>query len=286
MANKIIVGIVIVLLYFSSFCSLVLGEREKKDLVDYSLTDYQVTNFSGFEQGSISSYITSSKTSDKISMSLTTGAFSTKQTESYILNFTDPTSIDSLELELSFNYTYTGSILSMIYIAIGSNYYENGSYGRNFICKLGVWDAWIESGGVFFAAAYPNNIIHVHQSSYGAITSSENYTVFIKLTSDILICMIKEDTIERYTQCWIINESMIREIDFLCVGFNADPIYIVESYVNFNSLDLKLIGSQNITITETRTIVLPAINFIATIVSIVFSIFIIRGVDHFKAKKK
>ncbi|MFW9923248.1 MAG: hypothetical protein ACFFDW_08190 [Candidatus Thorarchaeota archaeon] len=241
MIKRKIASIFIILFISSSNLYLVSGTLDEKQPLEAKTITY--TDFSGFTQKMDSSYITSNIDNSSLEMYANYDSYTGSEYEKYHLIFDSAITVTNFDLEIDFTYSYTGSMVSGIYVILGSYHNEQGATAsENTLCTAVIWDPWEASSGVYLVRAYGD----IDDSRTGSTISKEGDITFHFVRTDTkLTITIAKDGVVKHSGSWNTNNGLSRDFDFMNIHLNVNPYYIQNTYSFFSSINLVLTTSTN-----------------------------------------
>jgi len=164
--------------------------------------------------------------------------------ETFFNGFGDIDDYTNFDIELYFNYTYTGSMLMQVSLMLGSYYFENGTYDGEFpanyrdICSCTIWDPWSASDGKYVVNARPYNIKEVYDTPYGTLSPSGTLQFKITRVNNTLDLSILKDGVVQLQHQW--SQGLTRPLSYLYLALSIDPSYCTNTEVIFTSIFAEL----------------------------------------------
>jgi hypothetical protein len=200
---------------------------------------FDINEFSGFSSYHDTGLVTSTINSSMIDMVHNDEAGS-YEWETMYYGFGEDENYTDFNILVEFDYSYTGSMLMQSTFAIGSFWFENGTFdeaspnGYRRICSVGIWDAWAGSGGRYYVSARPYHVEQQYETVSGTLSSSG--TLQYNLTRNngtLTIQILKNNDIQIEHQYTV---GVSRPLNYLYIAMSIDPTYCTYTQVTFTSI--------------------------------------------------
>jgi len=222
--------------------SVILNQTIRMDTI--AVADYSIEDFSGFSNYRDSEYINCTINSTRICMDFG-NEYGEKTWEIVQNNLEDGEGYGDFDIELSFTYNYTGSMLTQISMFLGSYHYENGTEyeeapeSYSYIGCCTIWDAWAALPGVHCVTGYPDGEREQYTTAYGEIkTTSEITFRAIRVETNLSLNII-ENGITKLQYNW--SNGVTRPLEFIDLALCVDPGYSFNTGVNFTSINAEFV---------------------------------------------
>ncbi len=201
----------------------------------------EITDFSNFTIYHDSSLVTSVNSDTHISM-IHNDEITGDTWETFLYNFTNLGNFSDFSADITIEYEYTGSMLIQAGIELGSNFFDNGTYGgpntlrRLFGC--GIWDAWAGHGGKYYVDAYPNDVKDHYETADDTLSSNGIVVLHFNRTDDVVDLRITKQGVTQLSHTW--SSDVSRPLNYIYLKLSIDPNYCTYTSVNFTSISVIL----------------------------------------------
>ncbi|NHJ84368.1 MAG: hypothetical protein FK734_02840 [Asgard group archaeon] len=256
MNNKIAISLTVCLIFScisTNFLIQTVEGEQSNFNNDIKLCENLITSFDDFDLLRNDGKIISTKTSTGLTFDFTGSVGSSRIREYYYLTLNGYGKVANFELELTMEYSYTGTEFGGFIVSLGSYYEEAGSlfpsasvpdnYG--YLCFAGaVYLPYMtpDGGGTYSVGAYKFDWEEkAKHDSFGSLKTTNTIKLIIKRTSERSIKTIVEEDGRALIQKWW-RRGLSRPLSVVRIGTYLEEGYTGTIEVSFSSLSLNIIS--------------------------------------------
>lgn len=259
--RKVLLNILVLVIILQTVIYPVNGKISHfpQDFFIYPSSEININTFENFVIVTDSANIESTRSTSNITMMGSYGDQSEDQYETYYLLLDSIGNVTDFDISVDIDYSYAGTMLKSLHLAVGSYYFESGEYNGkptdahyNDIYQCQLQDSWAGSGGRFTIRCTPNDTPEYQFTSQGTLPTDGVFTLRIIRYHDIVTGFIIQDETLIFSYSWISGVS--RPVNYIGIYCTLNPLYTSNTIGVFSNPNVLLVESTSTPPTSSSTV--------------------------------